>query len=104
MTDELNPQDTQPKKEKKPFIPWESSERIRPEWQLQKHGERVLPQVLQKSNQTLTDDQVMQSRTQPIATGSNATPIDGRHDTGHGQSDEPSGAKRTYPTSGGIAL
>ena len=101
---ELTPLDTTPKKAEEPFIPWESAERKRPPWVAIRHGKTIPPQMDQKSNQTLTDDQVMQSRTQPIATGSQATPIDGRHDTGHGQSDDPSGAKRTYPTSGGIAL
>ena len=101
---ELTPLDTTPKKAEKSFLPWEGQERIRPPWVAIRHAKTIPPQMDQKSNQTLTDDQVMQSRTQPIATGSNATPIDGRHDTGHGQSEEPSGAKRTYPTSGGIAL
>ena len=101
---ELNQLDTKPPKKEEPFIPWENAERVRPPWVAIRHAKTIPPQMDQKSNQTLTDDQVMQSRTQPIATGSNATPIDGRHDTGHGQSDEPSGAKRTYPDSGGISL
>lgn len=101
---ELNPQDVNPKKEEKPFVPWEQQERIRPDWVAQAHGEIVLPPNQQKSNSTLSDEEVMGKRTDPVATSSQATPITGRHGTASGPSDEPSGAKRMYPTSGGIAL
>jgi hypothetical protein len=98
------PQDTQPKEVKKPFIPWEGQERVRPKWVAQKHGETILPQSQQKSNNDLTDAQVLQPRDEPVGENSQATPIDGRHDSGHGVSDHDSGSKKTYPTSGGIAL
>ena len=101
---QLNEQDTRPAKVKEPFIPWEGVERVKPDWVPIKHGETIAPQCDQKSNLDLSDEQVLQPRTEPIVSGSQATPINGRHDTGHGASDEPSGAKRTYPTSGGIPL
>ena len=92
---QLSEQGTSPKKEAKPFVAWESEERVRPDWVAQKHGETIPPQMDQKSNNKLTDAQVLQPRTEDIVTGSQATPITGRHDSGHGASDEPSGRLRT---------
>jgi hypothetical protein len=88
----------------KPFVAWEAQERVRPPWVQEKHGETIAPPMEQKSNVKLMDEQVLQSRTQPIVSGSQATPIDGRHDRNSGASDEPSGSKRNYPDSGGIPL
>lgn len=77
---------------------WAETERVRPDWVPIKHGERVLPQNEQKSNNNLTDDQVLQSREEPVTISSSAKPIGGRKDTGHGQSDEPSGRNRSLPS------
>ena len=101
---ELTPLDTTPKKAEKPFIPWEGTERVRPPWQLQKHGKVVAAPNDQKSNQKLTDEQVLQPRTEPIISGSQATPLDGRHGTASGPSDEPSGRKQTGNQGIGISL
>ena len=104
MNDEINPIGTQPKKAKTPFVPWEGQERLRPEWVAEKHGQVIPCQMEQKSNLKLDNAQVLQPRDEDIATSSQATPITGRNDTGHGASDHDSGSKKTYPTSGGIAL
>ena len=42
--------------QEEPPRPWAEVERVRPPWQLQKHGEFILPQNSQKSNNDLTDD------------------------------------------------
>lgn len=76
---------------------WAETERIRPPWVPIAHGEHVLPQNDQKSNNKLTDEQVLQSRAEPV-TISTAKPIGGRKDTGHGQSDDPSGRKQNLPS------
>lgn len=95
---ELNPMDTTPKKGPEPFKPWEEQERMRPPWVPVEHGEQVLPPNDQKSNLKLSDDEVMQSRTEPVGQRSYAPPLNGRDGIGQGSSDEPSGSKRTYPT------
>lgn len=77
-------------KEQDKFIPWESLERVKPPWVLEKHGERVLPQNRQKSNQKLTNEQVLQPRDEKIGMGSYATPLAPRNM----ESDEHSGRKR----------
>jgi hypothetical protein len=87
---ELNEQDTKPKKVKEPFVPWESAERVRPPWVLQKHGQVIPCQMDQKSNLKLDNKNVLQPRVEDIATSSHATPIT-TNDSGHDQSDEPSG-------------
>lgn len=77
---------------------WAQTERVRPPWVAQKHGETVKPQSEQKSNNDLTDEQVLQPRAEPVTMGSSAKPISGRKDTGHGPSDEPSGRLRNLPS------
>jgi hypothetical protein len=101
---QLNEQSTTPKKEAKPFVAWESQERVRPPWVAQKHSERVLPQMDQKSNNDIATNLVLQPRDEKIGVNSQATPITGRHGTGNGASDEPSGSNRSYSDSGGTAL
>jgi hypothetical protein len=87
---ELNEQDTKPKKVKEPFVPWESAERVRPPWVLQKHGQKVAPPNEQASNNDIATKNVLQPRVEDIATSSHATPLT-TNDSGHDQSDEPSG-------------
>ena len=95
---ELNPQDTRPPKKEEPFVPWESRERPRPPWVKDSvhYSETIPPWFEQKSNLKLTNEQVLQPRVEDIATSSSASPLAGRHSTGSGASDEPSGNKRTY--------
>ena len=83
--------------QEEPPRPWAEVERVRPPWQLQKHGEFILPQNSQKSNNDLTDDQVLQPRDEPVII-STAKPISGRKGTGGGTSDEPSGKKANLPS------
>jgi len=101
---EENIQDTGTKKTKEPFIPWEGKERARPDWFLIKHGETVAPQKDQASNNNLANNLVLQSRDEKVSESSQATPITGRDGTSSDVSDHDSGSKKTYPTSGGIAL
>jgi hypothetical protein len=84
--------------EKEEEKPWSARERVKPVWVVQTHGEFVKPQCDQKSNNALTDEQVLQPRDEPVTLASTAKPLTGRTGTAGGASDEPSGAKRTYPT------
>lgn len=76
---------------------WAETPRILPPWVPIKHAQRIPCLKDQKSNNNLTDEQVLQPRAEPI-TISTAKPIGGRKDTGHGQSDEPSGRKQNLPS------
>jgi hypothetical protein len=76
---------------------WAEIPRIRPPWIAQKHGKTIAPQMDQKSNNSLTEEQVLQPRFDPVII-STAKPIGGRKDSGHGQSDEPSGKKANLPS------
>ena len=73
--------------------PWVETPRVRPPWVPIKHGKIVLPQNVQKSTNDLTDEQVLQPRAQKVEQASTAKPLAGRHDTGHGASDEPGGKR-----------
>lgn len=87
----MNLQPQEKKTLNEPFVPWEQQERLRPKWVQNEHGETIAPQRDQKSNNSLTDEQVLQSRTQPIVEGSQAAPLNVGKDGGP---IEPSGAKR----------
>lgn len=99
----LNEQDAKPSKIE-PFTPWEEEERVRPPWIAQKHGQAIPCQMDQKSNLKLDNAQVLQPRDEKVATSSQAPPISGRNDTGHGASDEQSGRKQIGPQSTGVSL
>jgi hypothetical protein len=75
-----------------PKTPWAAQERVRPPWVPIKHGKTVLPPNDQKSNLNLTNEQVMKSRTEPIANGSSAKPLSGAGTNG---SDDFSFTKKT---------
>lgn len=84
--------------EKEEAKSWSATERIKPPWVAQAHSERIPPQCDQSSNLKLTDAEVLQPRDEPVTLASTAKPLTGRTGTAGGASDEPSGAKRTYPT------
>lgn len=75
---------------------WSETPYERAPWVPIAHGQTILPQNEQKSNNDLTDDQVLQSRMEPIGK-SFAKPLT-RKDTGHSNSDDPNGKKANLPS------
>lgn len=66
-----------PSDSKKLWVPWEAEERVRPPWTVKGHfGSKIPPLKNQKTNNELSNEEVMQSRTEPIG-ASHAFPIRG---------------------------
>ena len=80
--------------EKEQSKPWAETERIRPPWVANKHGEHVKPQNEQKSNNNLTNEQVLQPRDEKVSESSTAKPLSDIHSSG----DDPAGSKRNLPS------
>ena len=74
-----------------PKAPWAARERERPKWVPIAHGKTVLPPNEQASNLKLTDEQVMQKRTEPIASTAPPLNLGG----GQSKSDNDSFTKKT---------
>lgn len=98
---DLNPVESITKKDEKKAWDQESYQRaswIKPTVQ---YGSTIAPPNDQKSNNHFEDSQVLQPREEAIGEGSQAFPISGRHDTGHGTTDDITPSKKSYPTGKG---
>jgi hypothetical protein len=68
-----------------PKVSWIKQAYQRAQWIRVRYGKRVLPQAQQRSNISLTDEQVMSSRTEPVR-HSHAFPLDMSGERGAEQS------------------